>query len=318
MTAPSSPARPAPVASPPPAPPPLAMREPRLPERPARRPLGPALRARAVELWHGRGLLYELTRRDVRVRYAEAVLGVVWALLTPALVVLSGVLVRVALAHAAAEPGRRTLLAAGIAVKAVPWAFFTGAVVSGTVSLTAHAGLLTKVYFPRMVLPLSAVLVHAVDLGAGALAVVVLLAVAGVGATTALLWVPVLLALLLLLAAAAALALSCANLFWRDVRHLVQLVVTFGLFVTPVFVEPAMLGARGARLMMRNPLAPLLEGLRLAVMDGHDLLRPLVGAGGVVAWRPGDLAYAAAWCVGGFAAAAVLFVRLERRFADHA
>ena len=87
--------------------------------------------------------------------------------------------------------------------------------------------------------------------------------------------------------------LSCANLFFRDVKYIVQVVLMFGIFFTPIFFEPAMLGPKGAYLAMLNPLTGILEGLRLSVVEGHNLLEPLtVVVKGVprVAWEPWELA----------------------------
>jgi len=126
----------------------------------------------------------------------------------------------------------------------------------------------------------------------------------------------VLLALLWCLSLAAALLLSCANLFFRDVKYLVQVFLTFGIFVTPVILDAPMFGATGARIMMLNPVAPILEGLRLSVVSHHNLLEPLAAPAGFLFWRPWYLAYAAAWAIGGLLVSAIVFHRAERRFAE--
>ena len=114
------------------------------------------------ELWPYRGLLYELTRRDIRVRYKQTALGFAWAVLLPSLIVLAGAMVRYAMAYV----GGRHLGAedlAGIAIKAVPWSFFVGSMGFATASLVGQANLVTKIYFPREVLPLAATLAQAFD-----------------------------------------------------------------------------------------------------------------------------------------------------------
>ena len=122
--------------------------------------------------------------------------------------------------------------------------------------------------------------------------------------------------------AGSALLLSCGNLFFRDVKYIVQVLLTFGIFFTPVFFEPAMLGAVGARVVLLNPLAAILEGFRLVVVNGHSLWQPLLQAGPhgttQLAWSPWWLAYSAAWAVGGLVASALLFHRAEAIFAEHA
>jgi lipopolysaccharide transport system permease protein len=264
-----------------------------------------------------RGLVVELTLRDIRVRYKQAIMGFAWAALTPLAVVLSGSIVRLALASASGRSFDETGLA-GIAIKSLGWAFFAGAIGFGASSITTSLPLVTKVYFPREVLPLAAVLTQAVDAAVALLALLIALPPLGVRASPTLLWVPPLALLLVLLAVGAALLLSCANVFFRDARHLVQLLLSFGIFFTPVFFDADMLGARGARLIMLNPLAPILEGMRLAVVQRHDLLAPLTTpASGALAWSPWYLAYAAVWAIGGLTLSAVVFHRSERLFAEY-
>lgn len=104
-------------------------------------------------------------------------------------------------------------------------------------------------------------------------------------------------------------------------KYLVQVLLTFGIFFTPVLFEPSMFGAAGLRIMMLNPLAPMLEGLRLAVVEGHDLAAPFVAAGrhgeALLVWGPWYLAYAAAWAVGLLLTSALAFHRSEYLFAEY-
>ena len=248
------------------------------------------------ELVRARELLYQLTRRDITIRYKQAVMGFGWALFMPLLIVFSGIVVQLALANFSGRPLSSTGLG-GMAVKAVPWSFFVGAIGFATNSLVANMSLVTKVAFPRAVLPLSSVGAQCFDSGIAIAALVVLLPLLGaVEASWSLLWVPVLLVLLIGFTTACSLFLSCANLFYRDVKYIVQVLLTFGIFFTPVFFEPAMFGARGATIAMVNPMSPLLEGLRLAVTAGHNLLEPLsttMASGAVVTvWSPWYLMYA--------------------------
>jgi ABC-type polysaccharide/polyol phosphate export permease len=281
----------------------------------ARRTVIGDLRDMWRELAQCRDLIQQLTLRDIRIRYKQAAFGFAWALLIPAAVVLAGMAVRVALATAA---GRHldTAQLGGMAIKAVPWAFFVGCLNAGTASLVANMSLVTKIYFPREVLPLASVLAQTFDSLIGLALIALVLPFLGVTASLQILWAPVLLAILWTLALAAALFLSRANLFFRDVKYLVQVFLTFGIFVTPVILDAPMFGERGARIMMLNPVAPLLEGLRLSVVGGHNLLQPLAAPQGFLFWRPWYLAYSALWAFGGLFIAAILFHRSERRFAE--
>ncbi len=105
-------------------------------------------------------------------------------------------------------------------------------------------------------------------------------------------------------------------------KYLVQVFLTFGIFFTPVFYSPSLLGKPAASIVMLNPLAPLLEGMHMAVVRGHNLLVPLVGPGSlggpaVVLWEPWHLAYSAAWAFGGLLLSLLLFRRLSYLFAEY-
>jgi ABC-type polysaccharide/polyol phosphate export permease len=289
-------------------------------EEPRRSLIGD-LRVIAVkEIWRYRELLYQLTLRDVRIRYKQAVMGFAWAVLMPGLIVAAGTLVRFAMAYMGGGTVEMNEIA-GMAVKALPWSFFVGAIGFATNSLTGNLPLVSKIYFPREVLPLSATLAQSFDSTIGAVTVAIALPLLGIHYSLALLWVPVLALLIFLFTAGAALFLGCANLFFRDVKYIVQVLLTFGIFFTPVFFEPRMFGPLGARLMMLNPLAPLLEGLRLSVVEGHNLTVPLIQMAShgreVVAWSPWYLVYGALWAVLGFIGSALLFHRSEAVFAEY-
>ncbi len=272
------------------------------------------------ELWQHRDLLHQLTLRDIRIRYKQAAMGFAWAIFMPALVVLAGSMVRFAMGYISGSDVSRAQIAT-IAVKALPWSFFVGAIGFATNTLIANMTLVTKVYFPREVLPISATLAQTFDSTIGGVALLFVLPVLGVHYSLTGLWAIPLLVLLFCFTAGASLFLAAANLFFRDVKYIVQVLLMFGIFFTPVFFEPSMLGPLGSKLVMLNPLAPMIEGIRLAVVNGHDLLRPLLEIDShgrqVVAWSPLYLVYAAGWGVGALAVSLRVFHRLERIFAEY-
>jgi ABC-type polysaccharide/polyol phosphate export permease len=278
------------------------------------------LREIGHDLVEHRDLLFQLTRRDLKVRYKQAAMGFAWAVFMPLLIVLAGILVRVIMAQVSGSTVNRVAIA-GLSVKSLGWSFFVGTIGFAVQSLTNNMNLVAKVYFPREVLPLSATLAQTVDTLLGSVVVTLLIGILGVRLSPALLWVPVLAVLLYFFTAGVALLLSCANLFFRDVKYIVQVLLTFGIFFTPVLFEPAMLGPKLSTIAMLNPLAPLLEGLRLSVVVGHNLLTPLVEINRhgqeVLAWSPWMLAYSAAWTGIGGVVSALLFHRLEFVFAEY-
>lgn len=276
------------------------------------------IRESVADLWSHRELLLQLTGRDIKLRYKQAVMGFAWAIFMPILVVLAGLVVRLAMAYVSGQPVVLSGMA-GVAVKALPWAFFVGAVGFASNSLIANQALVSKVFFPREVLPLSAVLAQGFDTLIGAVALIIALPFLGATLSPALLWVVPLAFLMFLLTAAICLFLSCANLFFRDVKYIVQVMLTFGIFFTPVLFEAVMLGERLAPLVMLNPLAPILEGLRLVVVQGHNLLEPLrvVEAGRLVEyWSPWWLLWTFGFGAVGLVLTITMFRRLQYLFAE--
>jgi ABC-type polysaccharide/polyol phosphate export permease len=211
---------------------------------------------------------------------------------------------------------------AGIAVKSLPWSFFVTSIGFATPSLSGNMNLVTKIYFPREVLTISAVLANSKDFLVGLIVVSAVLPFLGVHYNSGVFWAPLLMVMLLGITTATGLFLACANLFFRDIKYIVQIMLTFGIFFTPVFFETSLLGVRGARLAMLNPLAPVLEGLRLSVVTGHNLLYPLVGPGphggpDILMWSPWYLLYSFAWASIGLALALLFFRRLSYLFAEY-
>jgi len=246
-------------------------------------------------------------------------MGFAWAIFMPCLIVLSGLIIRFAMAQISGQSLAKVDIA-NIAVKGVGWAFFVGALGFATSSLVGNSALVTKIYFPREVLPLSSVGAQSFDTSIGLLTLLVILPFLGVRLHASLVWVPLLLLLLVLFTTGVSLFLSCANLFFRDVKYIVQIVLMFGIFFTPIFYEPSMLGARGSQLAVLNPLTGILEGLRLSVVEGRDLLHPIsVVIKGVErqVWNPWELAYSATIAIAGMLGSTVMFRRLQHLFAEY-
>jgi len=216
------------------------------------------------ELYKHRELLGTIAYRDIKVRYKQSVMGFLWAILMPILIVMSGVIIRYVFALASHAP-LGTADIASIAVKALPWAFLVSSIRFGCNSLTGNRDLVTKVYFPKEIFPAAAVLASLFDLFVASSALVVLLLVIRTGWSICLLWTPLLLLMIVLLATGIGMIVSAASLFFRDVKFIVEVVLTFGIFFTPVFYSVHMLGSKGKWLLL-NPAAPILEGISAAVV----------------------------------------------------
>src|SRR5215469_447980 len=253
------------------------------------------------ELYRYRELLYMISYRDIKVRYKQSVMGFFWAILMPILIVMSGVLVRYAYAMVAHAPLKTTDIAS-VAIKAVPWAFVVSSIRFACNSLTNNHNLVTKIYFPKEIFPMAAVLASLFDFGVAFTALVIILTVIKIGVSVYLLWVPVLLATLVILIIGIGMIVSAASLFLRDVKYIVEIFLTFGIFFTPVFYDTRMFGARGKWLML-NPIAPLLEGLSATIAhhESPDLQ-----------WYTYSLVFSLAAFLSGY----VLFKHLEPAFAE--
>lgn len=205
-------------------------------------------------------LLLMLTWRDIKIRYKQSLMGFAWAILMPILVVSSGLIVMGAFAAMSGKPINKSDVLS-VAIKSVPWAFFVAAVRFATNSLVMNKELVTKIYFPREILPMSAILANLFDLVVASSVLILILLATRIGASVALFWVPALLVLLILLTLSCGLLLACANLFFRDVKYLVEVLLTYGVFFTPVFYSASVLGKWGFLLLL-NPVGPVLESLR--------------------------------------------------------
>ncbi len=227
------------------------------------------------EVFERRNLLYMITWRDIRVKYKESVMGILWAVMMPIVIVCAGMIVKLAFAMMS---GRHVHLldVTSVAVKAAPYAFLVAAIRFGTASLITNQDLVTKIYLPRLVFPLASVCSQLFDLGIATVVVAIFLTFAGVGVTLHLLWLPVLLGTLVLLAAGLAILFSAATLFLRDLRFIVEAMLTVAIFFTPVFYEPSVFG-KWAPALLVNPISPILEGLTAVVIYHREPSLPWLG-----------------------------------------
>lgn len=271
-----------------------------------------------TEVSQYRELLWQMTLRDLRLRYKQAVMGFGWAIFMPVIIVLAGVLVKFAMAQIAGKDIGASSIA-GMASKSLPWAFFVGSVGFATTSLTTNMFLITRIYFPREMFPLSAVIVQLVDstIGSTVLAVMLFLFLkVSIGWTT--LWVIPMILLLVVFTSGISLFLSCSNLFFRDVKYIVQILLTFGIFFTPVLYDAQDFGAKGSMvIMLLNPIAPILEGIRLSVVEHQNLLVAHYSSSGFLIWHPLFLLYTTAIACVTFFFSAIMFHKLEFVYAEY-
>jgi lipopolysaccharide transport system permease protein len=251
-------------------------------------------------LWDYRELLYLLAWRDVTVRYKQTLLGVTWALLQPLLMmaVFSLFFGRLGRLPADGQPYPLFVLT-GL----LPWQLFAHALGEATNSLLINERLLTKVYFPRLILPLSATLAALADFVAGFPLLVAFALFYDVSPGWRLLFVPGFVILTMLAALAAGLWLSALNVSYRDVRYTLTFIVQLWLFITPVVYPAALVPISWRGVYALNPMVGITEGFRWALLGttGFDL-RLL----------PSSLTTLGLVLLGGL----VYFRRMERSFGD--
>lgn len=252
-------------------------------------------------LFRAREILYMLTWRDVAIRYKQSIMGLLWAVLLPGLVVVAGVMVRLVIAQYSSSPVTTDDLAS-IMVRATAWSFFISALRFGTNSLIGNNSLVSKLSFPKEVFPLAAVLAALFDFLIACAVVFLILIIAGWLPGIEALWALPLFLMVVLMATGLSLLLSAANLFFRDVKYLVEIFLTYAIFFTPVLYEASHAG-KWREYLLLNPVSPLLEGLADSLV-----------------WRrapdPGWTAYGAIFSLVIAVVGYRVFKRLEARFAE--
>lgn len=253
------------------------------------------------ELWRARELIYLLAWRDVRVRYKQTLVGVSWVLLQPALTVLIFYLVlgNVAQTLAGGITSYPLFVLSGI----VPWQFFSTVLTRTSQVIVSHAALITKVYFPRLALPLASILATGLDFLIGLLLLLVVILASGEPTTWKLATLPLLVILALLVAGSIALWVSALNVRYRDVGNIAPFLVQVWFFATPVAYSSSVVPAKWHDLYALNPMVGIIEGFRWCLFPAA----PWPGSLLVISIATSSLLLA-----GGL----VYFARMERKLAD--
>lgn len=232
---------------------------------PYSRPRGRDKESALRVLWQHRELVQSLTLRDIRSRYKQSVLGIAWALLQPLAMMI---IYTVVFSHIVRIDTSGIPYPIFSYIALLPWTFFGGGLVAGTECLVSNFNLITKIYFPREVFPISAVLGKTVDLGLGLLVLIPLFVFYQVHMTWwVLLTVPV-----LLLQACFLLGLtfifSSVNLFYRDIRHVTPLLTQLWMYLTPIIYPLSLVPKRFLGLYMLNPMASIMDTFRRIALEG--------------------------------------------------
>jgi lipopolysaccharide transport system permease protein len=252
------------------------------------------------ELWRFRELIYFLTWRDIKVRYKQAVLGIAWALLQPVLTVVIFTIVFGVLLE---TPSQGLPYPLFVISALLPWQLFANALQRSSISLVANANLITKIYFPRLSIPLSAVFAALIDFGVSFIVLIVMMIIYQYMPGWNMLWLPAIILFALLTALAVGLWLSALNVQYRDVQHMVPFIIQVWMYASPI-VYPIDIIPEGIWRVLYglNPMVGVIQGYRWALLGGDQPDATMLISVVVVIFL----------LVGGF----YYFRRLEKTFAD--
>lgn len=254
------------------------------------------------DLWRYRELFLVLAWRDIAVRYKQTAIGVAWALLRPLLTMLALTFVfsRVAKLPTPLDVPYTLLVFAAL----LPWFLLTTILSEASASLIGNANLISKVYFPRLIIPVAAAMVALVDLGINFIILIALFLGYRFAPGIEMLALPVFTVLCLLASLGPALLVTALNVKYRDFRYIIPFIIQFGVYVTPVGFSITILPPQWQVLLYLNPAVGAIEGFRWCLLGGTNPLNPL----GMVL-NVGVVAIMLVWGIG-------YFRRTERSFAD--
>ncbi len=252
------------------------------------------------ELWEYRELLYFLIWRDIKVRYKQTALGAAWAIIQPlfTMIVFSIFFGRLAKIPSDGVPYPIFAFCA-----LLPWQLFAHALTESGNSLVASQNLITKVYFPRLVIPVAAVLAGLVDFAIAFVVLLGMMAYYGIVPTMAVVFLPLFLLLAVTTALAVGLWLSALNVQYRDVRYTIPFLTQFWLFITPIAYPSSLVPEGWRTLFGLNPMAGVVESFRWALLGTASAPGPMLAV---------SVAVVVALLVGGL----YYFRRMEKTFAD--
>jgi len=251
------------------------------------------------ELWLYRELFFVLTQRDIKVRYKQTVLGIVWAVLQP---VLTMVIFTIVFGGLAKIPSDGYPYAVFVFAALLPWTFFANAVSTSSISLINSSNMVSKVYFPRLIIPLSSIGAGLIDLLISTCVLFALMFLYGVGWSFNLFLIPVLLMAVIFTALGVGTLLSALTVTYRDFRFVVPFLVQIWMYATPVVYPISLVPEKWQWLLFLNPMTGVIEAFRSAFLDrSFDL--PSIGV---------SLSMSIFIFICGIA----YFERVERRFAD--
>ena len=254
-----------------------------------------------MELRDYRDLLLLMTHRTFILKYRRAVMGAGWAVFMPIINTIVFTLIFTRVARVETTVPYPLFAYCGL----LPWNTFATSLKTSVNTLIANKGLLTKVYFPREIFPFSTMLVSVIDFCVGLSIVAAMMLYYQIAPTATVFFLPVILSVQVMFTAGLAMLLAPANLYYRDVKYILDVVVAVGMFATPVVYPTRQLGGTPGMLLQLNPLAPIIDGYRAVLLRGELPPAPAFAAAAVFSF----CLFAIGWLV---------FHRAEYAFAENA
>lgn len=253
------------------------------------------------DLWRYRELLYFLTWRDMKLRYQQTALGALWAIIQP---LLTMVVFTVIFGHFAKVPSEGVPYPIFSFCALLPWTFFAYALSQSSNSLVGNANLISKVYFPRLVIPVASTLSGLIDLAIGFAVLVVMMAIYGIRPTVAIVALPLLVVYALLAALAVGIWLSALNVEYRDVRYAIPFLTQIWMYATPIVYPLSLVKNNLAQIVFSlNPMTGVVDGFRWALLGSNS-------------FDSASIAVSSSVTILGLAGGLIYFRRMERQFAD--
>src|SRR6266851_3354594 len=232
------------------------------------------------ELWQYRELLYFLVWRDIKVRYKQTALGASWAIIQP---FFTMVVFSIFFGHLAKIPSDGIPYPIFSFTALVPWTFFANGLSQASNSLVGSGTLITKVYFPRLIIPLASVFSGIVDFLLAFVVLIAMMLYYGMAPTLNVLWLPMFLLLALVTSLGVGLWLSALNVKYRDVRYIVPFITQFWLFVTPIAYPSSLLHQPWRTIYGLNPMVGVVEGFRWALLGTNTAPGPIIAVSSTAA-----------------------------------
>lgn len=223
------------------------------------------------DLWKYRELFYILSWRDIKVRYKQTVIGILWSVIRPLLTMIIFTLVfnKVAKIPAGLDAPYAIMVYAAM----LPWTFFSTALTDASNSLISNTNLISKVYFPRMIVPVSSVITSLVDFGISSILMIGLYIYYGYAPGWQILFLPFFLLLAFIASIGTGLFISALNVKYRDFRYIVPFIVQFGLYISPVGFNSNMVPEKWRLLYSLNPMVGVIDGFRWCLLKGSQQLK---------------------------------------------